>query len=74
MGATSLINIIALVYLAVMLVNIVIPTGLASPRGALFNLDWVTLVVMVLIGIVGLIVYVLAQPGKHEQHALQKDR
>ncbi len=75
LGAKGMIiNIIALVYLAVMLVNIVIPTGLASPRGALFNLDWVTLVIMVLIAIVGLIVYALAQPGKHEQHALQKDR
>ena len=69
-----IINIIALVYLAVMFINIILPTGLASPRGALFNLDWVTLVVMVLIAIVGLIVYLLAQPSKHEPHALQKNR
>jgi amino acid transporter len=73
-GKGMIINIIALVYLAVMFINIIIPTGLTSPRGALFNLDWVTLVVMVLIAIVGLIVYLLAQPSKHEQHALQKDR
>lgn len=60
-----IINIIALIYLAVMFVNLVIPTGLASPRGALFNLDWVTLVVMFVIAIVGAIVYAIAQPGKH---------
>lgn len=66
-----LINIIALVYLGVMFVNLVIPTGLASPRGALFNLDWVTLVVMALIAIVGLIIHLIAQPGKHELHVLR---
>lgn len=72
LGAKGLIiNIIALLYLGIMFVNLVIPTGLASPRGALFNLDWVTLVVMAAIAIVGLIVYLIAQPGKHEQHALQ---
>ncbi len=69
-----LINIIALVYLVVMLINIVIPTGINSPRATLFNFDWVTLVIMFAIAIVGLIVYLIAQPGKHEQHALQKDR
>jgi len=30
-----------LAYLAAMLINIVIPTGLDSPRGALFNFDWI---------------------------------
>jgi hypothetical protein len=49
-----------------MFINLVIPTGLASPRGALFNLDWVTLVVMLVIAGVGGIVYLIAQPGKHE--------
>jgi amino acid transporter len=67
-------NIIARVYLAVMLVNIILPTGLASPRAVLFNYNWVTLVIMVLIAIVGLIVYLIAQPSKHEPHALQKAR
>lgn len=65
-GKGMIINIIALVYLAVMFINLVIPTGLASPRGALFNLDWVTLVVMLVIAGVGGIVYLIAQPGKHE--------
>ena len=60
-----IVNIIALVYLSVMFINLVIPTGLGSPRGALFNLDWVTLVVMIVIAIVGGIVYMIAQPAKH---------
>jgi hypothetical protein len=60
-----LINIIALVYLGLMFINLVLPSGLASPRGALFNLDWVTLLVMAFIAVVGLIVYFIAQPGKH---------
>jgi len=60
-----IVNIIALVYLVVMFINMVLPTGLASPRGALFNLDWVTLMVMVVIGLLGLIVYAFAKPGKH---------
>ena len=61
-----IINIIALAYLVIMFINLVIPTGLASPRGALFNLDWVTLVVIAVIGLVGVVVYAIAQPGKHE--------
>jgi amino acid transporter len=59
-----IVNIIALVYLVVMFINMVLPTGLASPRGALFNLDWVTLMVMAVIGLLGLIVYAFAKPGK----------
>ncbi|CAB4661431.1 unannotated protein [freshwater metagenome] len=65
-GKGMIINIIALAYLVIMFINLVIPTGLASPRGALFNLDWVTLVVIAVIGLVGVVVYAIAQPGKHE--------
>ncbi len=61
-----IINVIALVYLVVMFINLVLPTGLASPRGALFNLDWVTLVVIGFIALLGAVVYAIAQPGKHE--------
>lgn len=57
-----LVNIIALVYLVVMFVNLALPTGLGSPRGALFNLDWVTLVVVGLLALAGLVVRLLA-PG-----------
>ena len=56
------VNIIALVYLVVMFVNLALPSGLTSPRGALFNLDWVTLVVVALLALAGLVVRLLA-PG-----------
>ncbi len=47
------------VYLLVMFIDMVAPTGLSSPRGALFNLDWITLVVMVIVFIVGWILFSL---------------
>jgi hypothetical protein len=40
--------IVAALYLLVMLINVVLPTGLTSPRGA-FNYDWITLLVMFVI-------------------------
>ena len=55
------VNIAALAYLGLMFVNIVVPTGLASPRGY-FNLDWITLTVMVIIAIVGAVYFVIARP------------
>ncbi|HET6189204.1 MAG TPA: hypothetical protein VFE59_19690 [Trebonia sp.] len=36
------------VYLLVMLLNVVLPTGLSGPR-AYFDLDWITLVVMFIV-------------------------
>lgn len=61
-----LVNIIALVYLVVMFLNLAWPSGLASPRGALFNLDWVTIVVVALLAVAGLVVRMLA-PGTRKQ-------
>ena len=58
------INIIALVYLALMFINLVLPSGLTSPRGALFNLDWVTLLVIAVLAVIGLVVNLLAKQGK----------
>ena len=52
----------ALVYGVAMLVNILAPTGLNSPRGALFNYGWMTLVVVVLIAAVGLVYLAVARP------------
>ncbi|MDX6327601.1 MAG: hypothetical protein QOK15_3955 [Nocardioidaceae bacterium] len=52
-----------LVYLALMLVNVVAPTGLASPRGY-FNLDWITLLVMALVAVVGVLVFLLGRPDR----------
>ncbi len=53
----------AAAYLGLMLLNVVAPTGLDSPRGALFNLDWVTLTVMVVIALVGLLAFLVVRPG-----------
>jgi amino acid transporter len=55
------VNIAALAYLGLMFVNIVVPTGLTSPRGY-FNLDWITLTVMVIIAIVGAVYFLIARP------------
>jgi amino acid transporter len=58
------VSIVAAAYLGLMLVNIVAPTGLTSPRGALFNLDWVTLMVMVVIVLVGAVYFFVARPDR----------
>jgi amino acid transporter len=55
--------IIAAVYLGLMLLNVVVPTGLTSGRG-LFNYDWITLVVMVIIAAVGAAYFFIARPDK----------
>jgi hypothetical protein len=51
-------------WLTAMLVNILIPSGIASPRGALFNYDWITLVIVVIIVALGAIYTVLAHPAR----------
>jgi amino acid transporter len=60
--------VIAAVYLGLMFVNVVAPTGLTSPRGY-FNLDWITLLVMVVIALVGAAYFFAAKPsaklGRH---------
>ena len=58
------VSIVAAAYLGLMLLNIVAPTGLASPRGALFNFDWVTLMVMVVIVLVGAAYFFVARPDR----------
>jgi amino acid transporter len=69
------VTLIAAGYLGLMFLNVVAPTGLDSPRGALFNLDWVTLSVMIVIAIVGLFAYVVAKPwqaiGRHVHDDLE---
>ncbi len=55
--------IIAAVYLGLMLVNIVAPTGLTSGRG-LFNYDWITLLVIFIIAVVGAVFFLIARPDK----------
>ena len=53
-----------------MLVNILIPSGITSPRGALFNYDWITLVVVVIIVAIGAVYTLFARPARRiEAHS-----
>jgi amino acid transporter len=54
----------AALYGTLMFINIVLPTGVDSPRGALFNYDWMTLVVLVGIMILGAIYFAIARPDR----------
>jgi amino acid transporter len=69
------VTLVAAGYLGIMFINVIAPTGLSSPRGALFNLDWVTLSVMFVIAAVGLLAYVVAKPwraiGRHVHDDLE---
>jgi amino acid transporter len=58
------VTIVAVLYLGLMLINVVAPTGLDSGRGALFNLDWITLLVMAIIAVVGLVFFLVARPDR----------
>ena len=57
------VSIIAAAYLGLMLLNVVVPTGLTSARG-LFNYDWITLFVMVIIAAVGAVYFLIARPDR----------
>jgi amino acid transporter len=66
------VTIVAGIYLLAMLVNVVAPTGLSSPRGY-FNLDWITLLVMFVVAIVGVIIFLLARSGKEIDAHMRDD-
>jgi len=66
------VTIVAALYLAVMLINVVAPTGLTSPRGD-FNYDWITLVVMFVIAVVGLVLFLLAHRGRELSAHMRDD-
>jgi amino acid transporter len=66
------VTIVGGLYLLLMFINMVAPTGLTSPRG-LFNLDWITLLVMVIVFIVGAIVFFLSGGGKEIDSHLRDD-
>jgi amino acid transporter len=55
--------IIAVGYLGLMLVNMVAPTGLDSPR-ALFNIDWITGTVMFVIAVIGVLLFLITRPDR----------
>jgi amino acid transporter len=66
------VTIVAGAYLLVMLVNVVAPTGVSSPR-AYFNLDWITLLVMFVIFVAGLILFLAARGGRPVGEHLRDD-
>src|SRR3954454_5782566 len=57
------VTIIAAGYLGLMFVNVAFPSGLGSPR-AFFNLDWITLTVIVVIALLGALYFVIARPDR----------
>ena len=63
---------VAGLYLLLMLLNVVLPTGLSSPR-AYFNLDWVTLLVMFVVAVAGVIFFLIAHRGKSLSAHLRDD-
>ena len=67
------VSITALLYLGLMLVNAVLPTGLGSAR-AYFNYDWVTLLVMVIVAVLGVIVFFAAHQGREiGEHLIDRE-
>jgi amino acid transporter len=55
--------ILAAAYLGLMFVNVVAPTGLTSPRGY-FNLDWITLLVIAVVAVVGAVIFLIGRPDR----------
>jgi amino acid transporter len=66
------VTVIAVAYLGLMLINVVLPTGLSSPR-AYLNLDWITLVVMFVIAVVGAVYFLIARPDRGVRHHLHDE-
>ncbi|HTU73788.1 MAG TPA: APC family permease [Trebonia sp.] len=66
------VTIVAGVYLLAMLINVVAPTGLSSPR-EYFNIDWITLLVMFVVAVVGVILFLVAHGGKEIDAHLRDD-
>ena len=67
------VSVVAGLYLALMLVNVVLPTGLGSGR-AYFNLDWITLLVMAVVTVAGIIVYFAVHRGREiDAHMVDTD-
>jgi amino acid transporter len=57
------VSVVAGLYLILMLINVVLPSGLGSGR-SYFNLDWITLLVMAVVTVAGIIVYFAAHAGR----------
>jgi amino acid transporter len=57
------VSIIAAGYLALIFVDVVYPSGIASPR-EVFNLDWMTLAVIFVIAVVGTVYFLIGRPDR----------
>ncbi|MGH2862140.1 MAG: APC family permease [Solirubrobacteraceae bacterium] len=64
--------IIAAAYLCLMFINVVIPSGLSSGR-AYFNIDWITLLVMIVIALVGGAYFVVGRPDRALRRRLSEE-
>jgi amino acid transporter len=75
LGAWALpVMIAGVVWLTAMLVNILIPSGVTSPRGALFNYDWITLIVVVIIVVIGAVYTVIAHPARRIEKPVERSK
>jgi amino acid transporter len=63
------VSIVAAGYLGAMFLNVVYPSGLSSPRGY-FNLDWITLVVIAVIAVLGAAYLFVWHPDRNVQKHL----
>jgi amino acid transporter len=67
------VSVVAVAFLGLILADLVAPTGLNSAR-AYFNQDWITLVVMAAIAIIGVIVFFAAGRGREiGEHMIDGD-
>ena len=66
------VTVIAMAYLALMFINVVLPTGLSSPRGV-FNYDWITLLVIFVIAVIGAAYFFSARPDRGVRHHLHDE-
>jgi amino acid transporter len=67
------VTIIAGAYLGLMFINVAAPTGLDSPR-AFFNLDWITLLVIFIVAVVGAIFFLIVRPDRNVRKHLHDDQ
>jgi amino acid transporter len=68
-----IVTVVAAIYLALMFIDVVLPSGLTSPR-AVFNYDWITLVVMFVIAIVGAAYFFIARPDRAVRQHVHDER
>ena len=66
------VSIIAAAYLGLMFINVALPSGLSSPR-AIFNLDWITLMVIVIIAVAGAAYFLISRPQRLVARHLHDD-